>query len=46
MMNQHAEVSQLKPKDIHKNDVALKPKLKFQCNDAMLRIEKIESERA
>ena len=42
MTNQNVEVSQLKPEDIHKNDVVLKPKLKFQYNDTMFRIEKIE----
>ena len=45
-MNHNVEASKLKPEDMHKNEITLKPNLKFQHDNTMFQINTIESERA
>ena len=45
-MNQTIAISELKPEDIHQNQITLKLNLKFQHDNAMFRIESLNSELA
>ena len=41
-MNQKAEVSPLNAEDVDKHDIVLKTNLRFQCDNAMFRMDALE----
>ena len=45
-MNHNEVISQLKPEETRKYETTLKTKLEFQCDNAMIHVETIDSERS